>query len=252
MKILVCVKQVPDPDEAVAPDPAGLWLVPGAGRWAMNRLDAFALELALMMKESAGAAVEAVSAGPARAEAVVRRALAMGADEGLLAPMDEGFADPFAVASLLANAARQRRPDLVLCGAMSEDSMAGATGPMTAALLSWPFASSVVELAPAAPGFIRAIRELEGGMAEEVEIRFPAVLSIQSSGITPRYPVLSHVLKANRQEILRPEAGEPPAPRVRSISVSPPPPPPPGRFLAGTPTEKAEKLCGILFQRGLL
>ncbi|MBU2489862.1 MAG: hypothetical protein KKA60_10780 [Proteobacteria bacterium] len=256
MKILVCVKQVPDPDEPVVPDVSGQWLAPGAGRWTMNRLDAFAMEHALVLKDTAGATVEAVSVGPDRAEAVVRRALAMGAGAGFLAPMDERFPDPMAVAALLAGLARQRQPDLILCGAMSEDSMAGVTGPMLAALLFLPFASSVVEIAPAGSGqsIIRAVRELEGGMAEELEIRLPAVLSIQSSGITPRYPVLSHVLRANKQEIFRPEAGAPflPQPRLRSLETALPPPPPPGRFLTGTAAEKAEKLCDILMQRGLL
>jgi len=251
LNVLVCVKQVPDPDEPLALSPETGWVEPAGGRWAMNRLDAFALEQALVLRE-AGAAktVAAVSVGPPRAEAVVRRALAMGADKGMRVEAGEGFIDPLEAARGLARAARETGADLVLCGALSEDAMAGCTGPMAAALLDRPWVAGVVEISPRKHG-LAVVRELEAGMAEDLEVDPPAVLTIQSSGITPRYPTLSHVLRANKESIrvLPAEGGEA---SLASGALMEPPPPPPGRFLEGTAREKAEKLADILARKGLL
>ncbi len=146
VKILVCVKQVPDAEAPIGIAGDGRSLAVSAGDWRMNRFDEFAVEEALRIRESApGSVVEAVSVGPARAVAVLRRALAMGADEAFHILREE-VEDPLPgdVAAWIAAAVRGRGHDLILTGVMSEDAMHAQTGPVLAELLGIPCATAVI------------------------------------------------------------------------------------------------------------
>lgn len=281
VRILVCVKQVPDAEAPIRIADDGRSLVVGAGDWRMNRFDEFAVEEALQIRESVpGSVVEAVSVGPARAVAVLRRALAMGADEALhILREEEEDPLPGDVAAWIAAAVRDRGCDLILTGVMSEDAMHAQTGPILAELLGIPCATAViaVRLRPEADGLpvqsgvgtglrndaertraearvIRVERELEGGLREALELPLPALITVQSGINRPRYPALSHVLRARSQPLLTVPVGALPAPprRERVVCLAWMEPSGKALFLTGTPVEKAERLAALFRGKALL
>jgi electron transfer flavoprotein beta subunit len=251
MNIRVCVKQVPDMEGALGINPETGLAANLAGQERMDRASAHALEEALILKDQdRGHTITALTLGPPSHEPVLRRALAMGADRAVHLLTEDAPRDHLAMARALASALQAQTPDLVLCGAMSEDLMAGATGPMLAALLDVPFASGVVELR-ASGDTVEVVREVEGGARETLLLQLPAVLGIQSQARQPRYPTLTHMLRAGRQTIgtvsipaletagLPPRLKEP----LQGRAV---------RFLTGAPEEKARDLFAILQGKGLV
>jgi len=203
MKILVCAKQVPELEGiAVHSDTEGMAVLENFGRFAMNRFDEFAVEQAVRIKESLeGVQVHAITVGPLQASQVLKRAVGVGCDEGihLLTATD---ADPGsqAVAAWISEFAGSVEYDLVLCGAMSEDAMAGQVGPMAAALMDLPYATQVIGMDLASDlTQVTVEREIEGGAREMVNLSLPALLALQPGINRPRYPSLSNLLRANQK-----------------------------------------------------
>lgn len=255
MNILVCIKQVPDPETLVFPEDGSGPV--RAGGFRMNRFDEFALEEALRIREQLGTVrVEAVTVGPQRTVEVLKRAMGMGADSAFLVPAAAAdLADPFAVAARIAAFARGRGYDLVLTGVMSEDAQQAQVGPMLAALLELPCATAVVsqQLTPGA-ATVRVKRELEGGRRERVSLDLPALLTIQTGINTPRYPTLSNLLRANRTppERFDAETGALPKARQQVLGTVAPQQHRAGRELTGSTVEKARTLLGLLREKGLI
>ncbi len=130
MNIIVCIKQVPDSTQ-VKVDPKTGTLIRAGVPSILNPYDHYALEKALAIKAKTGAKVTVLSMGPAQAVAVLRLALALGADEGVLLS-DRAFAgsDTWATSYALATAVRKIGAfDLILCGQMSIDGDTAHTGP---------------------------------------------------------------------------------------------------------------------------
>ena len=139
MKILVCVKQVPESEIPIHISDSADWIQEDAiTEFKMNRLDEYALEEAILIKESiADTWVDVITVGPARCEEVVKRAIGMGANFGIhILTESEGYQSPSEIAVWMADFARARNYSLILTGAMSEDSMQGQVGPMLAARLA--------------------------------------------------------------------------------------------------------------------
>ena len=147
MKILVCIKQIPDNDSELVVDPATM-RIKFASRpaYRTNRYDEYAIEMALQIRQIIDHTnVDAATVGKERVDEVLRRALGMGADHGIqIRQHSTDSPRPLAVASAIAEVIRRHQYDLVLTGALSEDEMNGTTGPMIAALLDWPCATNVV------------------------------------------------------------------------------------------------------------
>lgn len=206
MKILVPVKQVAALDEdfeirADGRDVEADFLLRDLNEW-----DDFSLEEAVRIKEAAGGAgvdVVAVSVGPEDADEALRKCLAKGADRAIRVWDDalEG-SDTIAIARVLAAVIRREAPDLVLAGAQSSDHAFAATGVATAALLDWPHAAVLTQLA-VTPGAktARFRRELEGGLLHQMEVDLPAVLTIQLGINTPRYASLRAIKQAAAKPI---------------------------------------------------
>ncbi len=137
MKLLVCVKQIPDPDAPVCVNADGRWVEIDGGAFVMNRFDCFALEEALRIREEIPETrIDVVSVGPERVDAVLRRALGMGADHGIhILTESDGYLSPFATATWIAAHARACHYDLILTGIMSGDDMNGQVGPLVAEML---------------------------------------------------------------------------------------------------------------------
>jgi len=256
LKILVCIKQVPDSGETIEIDASGQIVYGPLTVFRMNRFDEFALEEALRMKERLpGTIVHALSLGPERVGTTIKRALETGADHGIHILTRTDIPGPRFTASLIASYARGKEYDLILSGIMAEDDMACQVGQLTAAILGLPCATSVIsETIDREAGKVTLDREIEGGSRASLAVTLPAVLTIQSGINMPRYPSLSNVLRARIQthEVieardLNASAVADPVARLREPDKTMK-----GMFLQGTPQEKARKLKSILHEKGIL
>jgi electron transfer flavoprotein beta subunit len=204
MKILVCVKSVPSPDSRFRINASEDGYDGSGLAYHVNDYDLYAMEEAVRIKERfRDARIAVVSVGPPRAMEQVKKAMGLGADEGALIDDTESPArDPLAVAALIANWARPRNFDLVLCGVTAEDTQRMATGPMLAELLHFPCSTTVIgERIADDRASITCERELEGGVIERVLLPLPAVVTVQSGINVPRYASLTNVLRAKGREV---------------------------------------------------
>ncbi len=258
MNILVCVKQVPESEATIIIDESSQWVRTGSGaEFRMNRYDECALEEAVRIKEAfADISIDVLSIGPIGVETVIRRAIGMGADNGIhMVTGPDEFYDPFAIAVWIAAVARSDTYDLIFTGIMSEDMMQGQVGPLTAELLSLPCATAVVsELLSSDMNSILVEREIEGGCREIVVLKLPALLTIQSGINKPRYPSLSNLLRANQLSIktIQTDTLAEPAKQQVVKRVRFPQNVRNGIFLTGSAEEKADQLLKILQERSLL
>jgi len=258
VKIMVCVKQVPETEIPIHIDDASGEIQKDAiSEFKMNRLDEYAVEEALLIKESiAGSDIDVITVGPARCDEVVRRAIGMGADSGVhIQTASEGYQSPFGIAAVIADFARGKNYALILTGAMSEDSMQGQVGPMLAAQLGFAWATSVIfeKIAPDKQS-IYIEREIEGGQRDTLELRLPAVITIQSGINTPRWPSLSNLLRANSQKLEMISISDPAKPQQMEhlAEVAYPQKSRAGLVLSGSLQEKAARLLTIFREKSLL
>ncbi|MBI3521907.1 MAG: electron transfer flavoprotein subunit beta/FixA family protein [Chloroflexi bacterium] len=197
MKILICLKQVPDSTVRVKVAPGGKDIVTEGMTWAISPYDEYAIELALEVKDGdPTTTVSVVSVGPARARDALRQALAMGCDDASLVV---GEASGLGLSRALAKVVMEAKPDVVLCGKQASDDDQGFIGPALAEALSWPHVPFVTKLAGAS-GAVEAWRETEGGH-EVWKASAPVVLTVQKSAKEPRYPSLPGIMKAKKKEI---------------------------------------------------
>lgn len=214
MKILVCLKQVPDTNARLAPAADGLWIEEEGVAFAANEFDLFSVEMALELKDARpDAEVVVVTIGPDRAKQDVRKALAMGADRALLLS-DEAFqgGDPWSNSAALAAVAKAEGPfDLVFCGLQASDDNFGQTGPLLAERLGMPLATGIMSLeaCDSGDGF-RVERELEGDRREIVDLPSPAVVTVQTGAgdSPPRYPNIKGIMAAKKKEMKSPSPAD--------------------------------------------
>jgi electron transfer flavoprotein beta subunit len=199
MKVLVPVKRVIDYNVKVRvkADQTGVELA--NVKMAMNPFDEIAVEQALRLRE-AGTAEEvvAVSIGPAQNQETIRTALAMGADRGIHieAPHD---IEPLAVAKLLKAVVANENPGLVLVGKQAIDDDCNQTGQMLAALLGWAQGTFVSALEIAGDK-AKVTREVDGGL-EHIEIKMPAIVTVDLRLNEPRYASLPNIMKAKKKPL---------------------------------------------------
>ena len=146
MKILVCMKQVPQKDAPLKLNEAGTWIREDVS-YEVNEPDAFALEEALRQKEKHGGEVVVITGGPARAQQVLREALAKGADRAIHLEGDEfRRLDAFNTARAFAAAIKDEKFDLIFTGLQSDDYGYAQTGVILAELLGWPHATIIMQI----------------------------------------------------------------------------------------------------------
>jgi electron transfer flavoprotein beta subunit len=208
MKIIVCIKQVPAKDSSLRLNEESTWVREADLSFEINEPDAYALEEALQLKEKHGGEVVACSIGPARAQTVIREALAKGADRAIHIEEDAGSRlDSFGTARLLAEAIRAEKPDLIVTGLQSDDLGFGQTGVILAELLGLPHATIIMEV-QVTDGRMKVKRELEGGWFQWVEMPLPALLTIQSGINKLRYATLKGIKGAKSKEIKKVTAAD--------------------------------------------
>jgi len=202
MNIVVCLKQTLDTEERVVMG-AGT-VEPDDGKRVVNPYDDFALEEAIRLKEKMGGSVTVICLGPQRAEAAVRTAFAIGADEAVLINDERVAGDEYTVAEALAATIRKRaeagKPfDLILAGHMSVDNGASQGGPRIAELLGIPHVAAVTELTIAGKD-VTARCDVEGD-EEVVAAGLPLLITAQQGLNEPRYPTLPGIMKAKKKTI---------------------------------------------------
>jgi len=200
LKILVCMKQVPQKDAPLKLNESGAWIREDVS-YEVNEPDAYALEEALRQKEKHGGEVVVITAGPARAQQVLREALAKGADRAIHLE-DNAFAglDALNTARAFAAAIKDEQFDLIFTGLQSDDYGFAQTGVILAELLGWPHATIIMQIEKAGSG-IRVKRELEAGYFQFVEMPLPAVLTIQSGINKLRYATLIGIKQAKNKPL---------------------------------------------------
>ena len=199
MKVLVPVKRVIDYNVKVRvkADNSGVELT--NVKMAMNPFDEIAVEQALRLKEAGGAAeVVVVSIGPAQNQETIRTALAMGADRGIHIEASHDI-EPLAVAKLLKAVVERESPGLVLVGKQAIDDDCNQTGQMLAALLGWAQGTFVSALDVSGDS-AKIVREVDGGL-EHLEIKMPAIVSVDLRLNEPRYASLPNIMKAKKKPI---------------------------------------------------
>jgi electron transfer flavoprotein beta subunit len=200
LKILVCVKQVPQKDAPLKLNESGDWIREDVS-YEVNEPDAYALEEALRQKEKHGGEVVVITAGPARAQQVLREALAKGADRAIHLE-DPAFLslDALNMARAIAAAIRNEQFDLIFTGLQSDDYGFAQTGVILAELLGWPHATIIMQIEKSDSG-IRVKRELESGYFQFVEMPLPSVLTIQSGINKLRYATLIGIKQAKNKPL---------------------------------------------------
>ena len=180
MKIVVCIKQVPDTKGGVKFKPDGT-LDRAAMLTIMNPDDKAGLEAALRIKDETGAEVTVVTMGLPKAEEVLREAMAMGADKGILVTDRVlGGADTWATSTTIAGALRNIDYDLIITGRQAIDGDTAQVGPQVAEKLGLPQVTYVEEIQEVKEGRIRVKRHIDGGV-ETVEAPLPIVLTVNGS-----------------------------------------------------------------------
>ena len=224
MKILVAVKRVIDYNVQVRVKDDGTGVVTDNVKMSSNPPDDNAIEEAVKIKE-AGKATEivAITVGEEKSQETVRKALAVGADRGILIKTD-GIVEPLAVAKALQKIVDKEKPDLVFMGKQAIDDDCNQTGQMLSALLNWPQATfaSKIEIKDKT---LEVTREIDEGL-ETIEVNFPAIVTCDLRLNEPRYASLPNIMKSKKKplEILTAaDLGVDTTPRVQQIKVEEPP-----------------------------
>ncbi|MCM0082178.1 electron transfer flavoprotein subunit beta/FixA family protein [Geomonas sp. Red32] len=203
MKILVCIKQVPDMESRFKPDAAGVWFAETDLAFRMNEYDEYAVEQAVRLKEQLGDAPEVtvLSIGPDRVVEAIKKSLAMGCDRAVhVQDPAVHLKDPWQIASIIAAYAKDQGFDLIFTGMQSQDRGSAQVGVTVAEHLGIPCATTLVGFAYD-NGTVTAKRELEGGVKGVVRMKTPALVTCQLGLNTPRYPTLPNIMKAKKKEI---------------------------------------------------
>ncbi|MCP3874807.1 MAG: electron transfer flavoprotein subunit beta/FixA family protein [Desulfobacteraceae bacterium] len=201
MEILVCVKRVPDTAE-------NEFELNGAGNdldrddlvYSVNEWDNYAVEEAIQIVDKVGGNVTVVTVGDDESEEVLRREMAMGANNGILLS-DDAFegSDGKGIAAILKAEIEKGSYDLIMTGAQADEG-AGQVGGMLAAMLDMPYASLVNKI-EVGDSKITVGREIEGGNQEMNEMQLPCVLSIQTGINEPRYVGIRGIRKVAKLDI---------------------------------------------------
>lgn len=210
MKIITCLKEVPGVETRFEIETGARWIKETDLTLEINECDEYALEEALKLQERHGGEVTILTVGRDRAEKSIRKGLAMGAGRAILVRDPQAQASsPHAVAAVLAAAVQNEQYDLILAGTQSDDYSYAQTGVILAELLGLPHATIVMEIeAKPEEKRVRALREMESGWFEWVEMPLPAVLTIQAGISQIRYVSLKGIMQARKKEVRRLELDE--------------------------------------------
>ncbi len=250
MNVIVCVKRVPKTAEAdIFIERDGKDIKKDHLVFALNDWDGYAVREAVLLKERYEGEVVVLTVGPEESKEVLTRCLAMGADRAIRIE-EPSSSDGHLIANILAQAIKGQAFDLILTGVQAEDDGWGQVGVALAQILGLPHASIVTHI-DIEDGKAKVKRELEGGIEELLEVKLPAVLTIQTGINEPKYVSLSAILEAEdkeTKEVGLEEIGFTPKDPLDATvdQVSFPPAGKMAEILKGTPDEVVNQLTEII------
>ncbi len=222
MKILVCISSVPDTTSKINFTADKSALDKNGIQWVINPLDEFALTKAVKLQESQGATVTVLNVGDAGTEPVIRKALAIGANDAVRINAEPK--DSFSVAKEIAAVAEAGGYDLILCGRESIDYNGGAVPGMVAQLLNRPFVNACVGL-EVNGAEAQAVREIEGGK-ETISVKLPAVIAGQKGMVDEKELIIPNMrgIMSARTKPLNVQEGTSAQVKVQGVSYDSVPP----------------------------
>lgn len=243
MRIVVCVKAVPDTNAALKVGGDNKTINPQGVKYVMSPYDAVAVSKAVEVKEAnEGSELIAISVGKSKTDAAaekrIKDALALGADKGINIADDSDHRDSLSIAKALTAAIQSLgEVDLVMFGRQAVDSQSLAVGPMVAQLLGIPFIMDATK-ADIGDGKVTAKRSAEGRV-ETIEASLPCAISAQRGLAEERYAKLKDILKAKKKPVEAfsfdfPEAG------AEVTAMTPPPERKAGKIVGEGPEAAAE------------
>jgi electron transfer flavoprotein beta subunit len=253
MKLLVCIKQVPDLESRFKVNSSGTWFAETDLAFRMNEYDEYAVEEAVKLREAQGDGCELVvlSIGPDRVGEAIKKALAMGADRAVhVQDTEVATKDPWQIASIIAGHAKSENYDIIFTGMQSQDRGSAQVGVLVSEMLGYSCATTLIGFSYEG-GTVTAKRELEGGLKGVARLATPAVVTCQLGLNIPRYPTLPNIMKAKKKEIaqiavsdlLKDEAV------TTTTSFHPPAKKGGGIVLEGDVNELVDKVIGILKEK---
>ncbi|MCK4497758.1 electron transfer flavoprotein subunit beta/FixA family protein [Candidatus Bathyarchaeota archaeon] len=262
MDIIVCVKHVPETAEAELKIAADGKTMESIGLvFDVNEWDDYALEEAVQIKERLGGTVTAITVGSDAADSTLRKCLARGANHSIrITDSKIENSDGYAVAKILHSAIMNLPYDIVFTGAQAGDDGYSIVGPALAELLDVPHATMVKKIQIDGSS-VKVNRELEGGLEEVLEVKLPALLTIQTGINEPRYVSIMGIRKAMKKEIKilalsdinldEEEVGESGS-WIKVEKMYLPPVEKQAELLKGSPEEVSAKIAEILKAQGLI
>ena len=243
MKIAVCVSHVPDTATKVKIGDDGKTIDPNGVTYVINPYDEIAIEEALKTKEKLGGDSEVIilTVGSDKSKETIRKALAMGADKGVLLK-DDNHRDSFGIAKALTEEIKAQGCELVFCGKQSVDYDNSITGQLIADMIDYSCATVVVDL-KIDGSKITAEREIEGGR-EIVETELPAVITAQKGLNEPRYASLKGIMAAKKKTIEEKPAAE--SENLTEVLKMHLPPPKQAGRIVGTDSSAVPELVKLL------
>jgi electron transfer flavoprotein beta subunit len=255
MNILVFIKRVPDTESKIRINRETNAVIEDGLNFVISPNDEYAVEEALRLREAKGGQVTVLSVGGDEALTILKKGLAMGADEAVLIKdeLKESY-DGLRIARMIARTVEKKYPqfDLLLFGKQSVGADNAQVPSMVAEMLGLPQANVVTKLEIEGTSGT-AHREIEGAM-EKVVFALPAVVSAQKGLNEPRYETLKGIMAAKKKVIpavTLEELGltrDDVAPQVEIVAMEMPPARQAGKIIPGTPEEAAKELARLLRQ----
>jgi len=255
MKIIVCIKQVPETGD-VKINPETNTLIREGVKSIINPFDMYAIEEGVRIREKVGGTVIVISMGPPQAEQALKDAISMGADEAILIS-DRAFAgsDTWATSYTLAKAIQKISDyNIILCGKQAADGDTAQVGPGISTHLNIPQVTYVKKIEEIKEGFARVERMTEEGY-EIIETPLPVLLTVVKEINEPRVPSLKGLMKAKKVSIAvwghkdidaSPESIGLDASPTQVVKIFSPPPRPKGEIFEGSAEETTDRLVETL------
>lgn len=244
MNVLVCIKQVLDPDGDVRfREESGNFFMEGS-QYILNPFDRFALEIGFRIRDEKGGKIKAICVGPPRCDAALKECLMLGIDEAIhVIPETFEMLDPFLNSYYLSKTVKESEYDLILCGKQSIDYEWGQTGIWIAERLGIPHVSEVIDLQ------IKGVKlccrkQLENGVVL-IETPLPAVITVQKSALDIRLPTVIGIKKAKGKPIKQLKIQSKLESIIKDIRLTPPKPRPKRTFNPDSglpPTERIKMI----------
>ncbi len=244
MKILVCVRRVPDTASRIKVSPNGKSVDTTSVEYVINPYEEYALEAGVQLKEKHGGEVTLLTLGPEKSSQIILKGLALGADKAIHLKSETFADDPSAIARALAAEMKTLEFDLVLFGKKGVDDDNQQVGQMVAEILGIPCVTQVAKL-EVTDGKAVAHREIEGG-ALVVETSLPAAFTAEKDLAIPRYASLRELVAARKKPIAVKEPQQF-TPTLEIVSAEYPAPRPVGKII-GKGTEAVPVLVKLLHE----